>query len=163
MRLAVHKGAEYSGRVARRQTARRRELSRTQAVAIPKFVRLCNELMLDTPTVWSYKRAYDCGSQPTTKTHFAVTSTAPGRRAKSKPGGIMLLLRTLRAARFLIKGPILLVVLVIINAVTSPHDWWVKWPALAICVIWILSLLRVIRALIMLGGLAALIAFLRKK
>jgi hypothetical protein len=71
--------------------------------------------------------------------------------------------RTLRAAKFLIKGPVLLLVLVIVNALTTPGNWWVKWAALGIGIIWILSLMRVIRALILLGGMAALVAYLRKK
>ncbi len=75
----------------------------------------------------------------------------------------MLMFRTLRAAKFLIKGPVLLVVLVIVNAMTTPGNWWVKWAALGIGIVWILSLMRVIQALILLGGMAALIAYLRKK
>ena len=71
--------------------------------------------------------------------------------------------RTWRAFKFLFTGPIVLVVLVIINAMTSPGDWWVKWPALGIGLVWVLSLLRVLRMMILLGGLAALIAYLRKK
>jgi hypothetical protein len=71
--------------------------------------------------------------------------------------------RTLRAARFLVVGPIILVVLVIVNMMTSPGHWWVQWAALGIGIAWVFSLLRVIRAVILLGGLAALIAYLRKK
>jgi len=71
--------------------------------------------------------------------------------------------RTVRAVKFLFVGPVVLVLLVIINALTSPGHWWVKWAALGIGIAWMLSLLRVIRAMIVVGGLAALIAFLRKK
>ena len=71
--------------------------------------------------------------------------------------------RTWRAFEFLFTGPIILVVLVIINAMTSPGHWWVQWAALGIGVVWVLSLLRVLRMMILLGGLAALIAYLRKK
>jgi len=71
--------------------------------------------------------------------------------------------RTVRAVKFLFVGPVVLVLLVIINAMTSPGHWWVKWAALGIGIAWMLSLLRVIRAMIVVGGLAALIAFLRKK
>ncbi len=73
------------------------------------------------------------------------------------------MLRTLHAIKFLFIGPVILVFLVIINAMTSPGDWWVKWAALGIGVAWIVSLMRVIRAMILVGGLAALIAYLRKK
>ena len=71
--------------------------------------------------------------------------------------------RTLRAARFLFAGPVILVFLVIINVMTSPGHWWVQWAALGIGIAWVISLLRVIRAAILLGGLAALIAYFRKK
>lgn len=71
--------------------------------------------------------------------------------------------RTWRAFKFLFTGPVILVFLVIINAVTSPGHWWVQWAALGIGLVWVFSLLRVLRMMILLGGLAALIAYLRKK
>ncbi|MFZ0827693.1 MAG: hypothetical protein WAO02_09750 [Verrucomicrobiia bacterium] len=71
--------------------------------------------------------------------------------------------KTWRAFEFLFKGPVILGLLVILNAMTSPGHWWVQWVALGIGFVWILSLLRVLRALILLGGLAALIACLRKR
>lgn len=73
------------------------------------------------------------------------------------------MLATVRAARFLVTGPLILLMLVVINWMTSPHHWWVKWAALGIGIAWVFSLLKVIRAMIVLGGLAALIAYLRKK
>jgi hypothetical protein len=72
-------------------------------------------------------------------------------------------MKTLRSLEFLVKGPILLLFLVIINAVTSPGHWWVQWAALGIGIAWIISFLRVLRAMILLGGLAALIAYIQKK
>jgi hypothetical protein len=69
--------------------------------------------------------------------------------------------RTLRAAKFLFTGPLILGLLVIINLTTSPGHWWIKWPAIGIGIAWAVSLMRVARALLVLGGLAALIAFLR--
>jgi hypothetical protein len=74
----------------------------------------------------------------------------------------MFLLRTLRAFRFLFIGPVALVLLVVINLATWPGHWWVQWPALGIGIAWILSLLRVIRAAVVIGGLAALLAYFRK-
>ena len=71
--------------------------------------------------------------------------------------------KTLRALRFLFTGPLLLGLLVLINWMTSPGHWWVKWPALGIGIVWVISLFRVLRAVIVLGGLAALIAYLRSK
>jgi hypothetical protein len=73
------------------------------------------------------------------------------------------MLKTLRAVRFLFMGPVILVILVVINAMTNPGHWWVKWAALGIGIAWILSLFRVLRMLVVLGGLAALVAYLRKK
>ena len=70
---------------------------------------------------------------------------------------------TLRAFRFLFVGPLILVMLAVINLMTSPGHWWVQWPALGIGFAWVISLLRVARALIVLGGLAALLAYLRKR
>ena len=71
--------------------------------------------------------------------------------------------RTWRAFKFLFTGPVILVFLVIINVMTSPGHWWVQWAALGIGLAWVLSLLRVLRMMILLGGLAALIAYLRKR
>jgi len=71
--------------------------------------------------------------------------------------------RTLRALKFLVTGPVILTVLIVINAMTSPGHWWVKWAALGIGIAWIASLARVIRAMLLVGGLLALIAYLKKK
>ena len=51
----------------------------------------------------------------------------------------------------------------IINVVAWPGYWWVQWAALGIGIAWVISLLRVIRAAILLGGLAALAVYLQKK
>jgi hypothetical protein len=75
----------------------------------------------------------------------------------------MIMWRTWRALKFLFVGPVILVFLVVINVMTSPGHWWVQWAALGIGLAWIISLLRVIRAAILLGGLAALIAYFKKK
>jgi hypothetical protein len=75
----------------------------------------------------------------------------------------MIMTGTLRAVKFLFVGPAVLVLLVIINAMTSPGVWWVQWAALGIGIAWVVNLFRVIRAIIMVGGLVALIALLRKK
>jgi hypothetical protein len=57
-------------------------------------------------------------------------------------------------------GPVILVFLFVINLMTSPGHWWVQWAALGIGIAWFVSLLRVIRAVIIAGGLAALGAVL---
>ncbi len=60
-------------------------------------------------------------------------------------------------------GPVILVFLFIINVMTSPGHWWVQWVALGIGIAWFFSLLRVIRAVILAGGLAALGAYLMRR
>jgi hypothetical protein len=69
-------------------------------------------------------------------------------------------IETLRAVKFLFVGPAILVLLVVINLMTSPGHWWVQWAALGIGIAWIISLFKVIRAVIIAGGLAALGAYL---
>ena len=71
--------------------------------------------------------------------------------------------KTLRAVKFLFVGPLVLVLLAVINLMTSPGHWWIQWPALGIGIAWVICLLRVLRAVVLLGGLAALAAFLRKR
>ncbi len=71
--------------------------------------------------------------------------------------------RTLRAVRFLFVGPVVLVFLFFVNLLTSPGDWWVQWAALGIGIAWIISLFRVIQAIVIAGGIAALIAYFSNK
>ncbi len=71
--------------------------------------------------------------------------------------------RTLKAAKFLVLGPVILVFLFFVNLFTSPGEWWVQWAALGIGIAWVLSLLRVIKALVVAGGLAALVAYLNSR
>ena len=70
--------------------------------------------------------------------------------------------RTARAVAFLVKAPFILALLFVINLMTSPGHWWVQWAALGIGIAWVVSLLRVIRAVILAGGLAALGAYILK-
>lgn len=69
----------------------------------------------------------------------------------------------LHSASFLVKGPLILLVLVVINLMTWPGHWWVQWPALGIGIAWVISLFRVIRAAIVVGGLAGLAALLSRR
>lgn len=71
--------------------------------------------------------------------------------------------RTLRAARFLIKAPFILLLLFFTNLVTSPGHWWVQWAALGLGIAWVISLMRVVRGLVVAGGLAALVAYLSRR
>jgi hypothetical protein len=70
---------------------------------------------------------------------------------------------TLRAVKFLFTGPLILLFLVVINWMTSPGEWWVQWAALGLGIAWFFSLLRVIRAVVVAGGLAALGTYLFRK
>lgn len=73
------------------------------------------------------------------------------------------MVKTLRAFRFLFVGPAVLLMLVVINWMTSPGHWWVQWPALGIGIAWVISLFRVTRAVLLVGGLAALGAWLLRR
>jgi hypothetical protein len=72
-------------------------------------------------------------------------------------------LHTLRAAKFLVKAPFILAMLFVINLMTSPGHWWVQWPALGLGIAWVISLMRVGRAVVLAGGLAALAAILMRR
>lgn len=73
------------------------------------------------------------------------------------------MVESLRAFNFLFKGPLILLFLVVINVVTSPGHWWVQWAALGIGIAWVISLFRVLRAVVVAGGLAALGAYLMSR
>ena len=69
----------------------------------------------------------------------------------------------LRSASFLVKAPLILAFLVVINLMTSPGHWWVQWAALGLGIAWVSSLVRVLRAIVLAGGLAALAAVLMRR
>lgn len=69
------------------------------------------------------------------------------------------MLRTARSVSFLIKAPFIVALLFVINLMTSPGHWWVQWAALGLGIAWFISLFRVMRAIIVAGGLAALGAY----
>ena len=71
--------------------------------------------------------------------------------------------KTLHAFTFLFTGPLILLMLLVINLMTSPGHWWVQWPALGIGIAWFISLFRVLRAVVLAGGLAALGFYLAKR
>jgi len=70
---------------------------------------------------------------------------------------------TLHSLGFLVKGPIILLFLFVINLMTSPGHWWVQWAALGIGIAWVFSLIRVLRAFLVVGGLAGLAAYLNRR
>jgi hypothetical protein len=63
---------------------------------------------------------------------------------------------TLRAIKFLVTAPFILLFLALVNLMTSPGHWWVQWPALGLGLAWVINLLRVVRDVLLIGGLAAL-------
>jgi len=71
--------------------------------------------------------------------------------------------KTLRALKFLFFAPMILAMLFVINWMTSPGDWWVQWAALGIGIAWVISLFRVIFAIIVAGGLASLIVAFKNR
>jgi hypothetical protein len=72
-------------------------------------------------------------------------------------------MNTVRSFGFLFKAPLILLVLVVINLLTSPGHWWVQWPALGLGILWVISLFRVLRAVVLLGGLAGLAAYVSRR
>ena len=72
-------------------------------------------------------------------------------------------MRTLRSLKFLFTAPLILILLVVINWMTSPGHWWVQWAALGLGIAWVLALFRVMRAIVLVGGLAALGTWLAQR
>lgn len=64
--------------------------------------------------------------------------------------------KTFKAIKFLITGPMIVAMLFVINLMTSPGSWWFQWAAFGIGIAWFINLMRVLRAVIVVGGLAAL-------
>jgi len=68
-----------------------------------------------------------------------------------------------RAFKFLFIGPLILALLFVINLMTSPHHWWIQWPALGIGIAWVINFFRGVRAALLVGGLAAAVALFRRR
>ena len=71
--------------------------------------------------------------------------------------------KTLKAFKFLFVGPAILAMLLVINLMTSPGHLWVQWPALGIGIAWVISLFRVLKAILLAGGLAAFLAYMSQQ
>jgi hypothetical protein len=56
-----------------------------------------------------------------------------------------------------------LLLVFVVNALTYHGHWWVQWAALGIGIAWFLALFRVLRAALLVGGLAALVAWLAQR
>ena len=63
---------------------------------------------------------------------------------------------------FLITGPIILAFLFFVDMMTPGAAWW-HWAALGIGFAWVMTLLRAIRMLVVVGGLAGLAALLSRR
>ena len=70
---------------------------------------------------------------------------------------------TLRAVKFLFMAPFLIAFLAVINLMTWNGHWWVQWAALGIGIAWIANLFRVLRAIVVAGGLAAVGTYLMNR
>lgn len=66
----------------------------------------------------------------------------------------------LRRVKFLITAPFIVLLCFVINVMTSPGDWWVQWVAFGIGIAWVITLFKVMRDIVVLGGLAAFGAYL---
>ena len=71
--------------------------------------------------------------------------------------------KTVDALGFVFKAPLILLFLFVVNWMTFAGEWWVKWAALGIGIAWVISVFRVIRAVVLAGGLAALTAYLASR
>ncbi|WP_291984625.1 hypothetical protein [Luteitalea sp.] len=67
---------------------------------------------------------------------------------------------TLKALKFLFIAPVIVIFLTVINLMTWDGEWWVQWAALGLGIAWVFSLLKVIRGVVVAGGLAAVTAYL---
>ena len=68
--------------------------------------------------------------------------------------------RVAKSIKFLLMAPFILALLLVVNLMTWRGEWWVQWAALGLAIAWVVHLVRVIRAVIVAGGLAALGAYL---
>ena len=67
------------------------------------------------------------------------------------------------SVKFLFMAPMILVFLFVINLMTSPGHWWIQWPALGLGIAWFINLFKVMRTLVVLGGLAGLAALMGRR
>jgi hypothetical protein len=66
----------------------------------------------------------------------------------------------LRRLKFLIMAPFIVLMLFVINVMTSPGEWWVQWAAFGLGIAWVINFFKLIRDIAVLGGLAAFGAYL---
>ena len=58
----------------------------------------------------------------------------------------------LRRVKFLVTAPFIVLMLFVINVMTSPGEWWVQWAAFGIGIAWVINLFKLIRDIVLLGG-----------
>ena len=68
--------------------------------------------------------------------------------------------RTFGSVKFLFLAPVILAFLLVINLMTWNGQWWVQWAALGLGIAWVINLFKLIRSIVVAGGLAALGAYL---
>lgn len=73
------------------------------------------------------------------------------------------MIRTLRSIQFLFIGPLVLLLAFVVNWMTYTGEWWIRWVALGIGIAWIINFFRVLKAVVVMGGVAALIAYLNQR
>lgn len=66
----------------------------------------------------------------------------------------------LGSLKFLVFAPFILAFLLVVNLMTWNGEWWVQWAALGLGIAWVVNLFRVVRTVIVAGGLAALGTYL---
>ena len=66
----------------------------------------------------------------------------------------------LRRVKFLITAPFIVLMLFVINVMTSPGEWWVQRAAFGIGIARVINLFKLIRDIVLLGGLAAFGAYI---
>jgi hypothetical protein len=69
----------------------------------------------------------------------------------------------LRRVKFLVTAPFIVLMLFVINVMTSPGQWWVQWAAFGIGIAWVINFFKLMRDIVVLGGLAAFGAYLFNK
>ncbi|MBY0493966.1 MAG: hypothetical protein K2Y23_07100 [Cyanobacteria bacterium] len=73
-----------------------------------------------------------------------------------------MVLGPLRRVKFLVTAPFIVLMLFIINLMTlnNSGQWWFQWAALGIGIAWVINLFKLIRDIVLLGGLAAFGAYI---
>jgi hypothetical protein len=60
-------------------------------------------------------------------------------------------------------APLIVAFLFLINLMTSPGEWWFLWAALGLGLAWVINLFKVLRTLLVVGGLAGLAAYMNRR